>query len=550
MSLFQRPLGDEVADIYGPYFSINEINKLKVGDKLDALCQDGLNYHVEVREKADSHDHVLLHFIHWARKYDYRGPLKRLYLAPLGTYSTDSGITAQNNYTFLLEGKDKDKVKETTDKERRAISNTSSDSSATIIDEQAIVNVARPKQPIVTKYPDDYFDKPRSSSSTRRRSSGSPSIEPISSDSIPPLSTKTSLVEANDIELTKRPNAIAENGLNESMDDSESEQEGNDDSDGHGMSNANCLEVSDEISPKYSLRQNPRKAKVYSDDEVEVAVKRLTHKKTSSSSTPAKEDEIEIADTNISAIHDILHGETLTTMSKRGLTSTDSAVENSLVQRDEPPAKIPKLKAVGGKSIPKVKPLQDTHDIKINDESDAMEADTDMQNNFQTKIPRSKEELESRRKTRYPFLYQSTGSQGVPSQPVSIQTLESFKKSLDLDTSLGGTQRAIKLMTLFPDLPVALAESANRSLCEAQARSLWDDIDKRSGLISEKSPSGGKKLRSAPAGLSDESPELIMSLSTGQWLDLLNARRQLDELLRHFLSYGGQINESIDTSDV
>lgn len=84
MSVLIRPLGDEIAMVYGQYKTKKEIKKIKIGDKLDILCSDGLNYHVEVKEIGDN---GRLHFNHWSIKYDYVGPFTSLYLAKQDKYS-------------------------------------------------------------------------------------------------------------------------------------------------------------------------------------------------------------------------------------------------------------------------------------------------------------------------------------------------------------------------------------------------------------------------------------------------------------------------------
>ena len=45
-----RPVGDETAACYGDYLSPAEVKQLAEGDVLDVLCNDGMNYHVEVKK--------------------------------------------------------------------------------------------------------------------------------------------------------------------------------------------------------------------------------------------------------------------------------------------------------------------------------------------------------------------------------------------------------------------------------------------------------------------------------------------------------------------
>ena len=97
MSLLIRPNGDEVASYYGPYFSERLISMVSVGDKLEVLCKDGLNYHVEVKY-IDGSGFATLHFIRWSKSFDWKGSLNNLYLTDLGRYSFCNGITKLNRY--------------------------------------------------------------------------------------------------------------------------------------------------------------------------------------------------------------------------------------------------------------------------------------------------------------------------------------------------------------------------------------------------------------------------------------------------------------------
>jgi hypothetical protein len=150
MSALLRPLGDEIATVYGAYKSKKDVKKIVKGDKLDILCSDGLNYHVEVKETGAA---GRLHFRHWSVKHDYIGSFDDLYLATQGTYS--EGISAQNTYP-TLKGDDKSKSSSIS---KPVSSNSGTDS--------------RPQNfPSGTRYPEDFLSKPRfASSHSRKRAS-------------------------------------------------------------------------------------------------------------------------------------------------------------------------------------------------------------------------------------------------------------------------------------------------------------------------------------------------------------------------------------------
>lgn len=147
MSALLRPLGDEIATVYGAYKTKKDVKRIVKGDKLDILCSDGLNYHVEVKETGAA---GRLHFRHWSVKHDYIGSFDELYLATQGTYS--EGISAQNTYP-TLKGDDKSKSSSIT----KPVSNNSSADS-------------RPQNfPSGTRYPEDFLSKPRFASSHSRK---------------------------------------------------------------------------------------------------------------------------------------------------------------------------------------------------------------------------------------------------------------------------------------------------------------------------------------------------------------------------------------------
>ena len=149
MSALLRPLGDEIATVYGAYKTKKEVKKIAKGDKLDILCSDGLNYHVEVKEVGSV---GRLHFRHWSVKYDYIGSFDELYLAQQGTFS--DGISAQNTYPTLVK---RDSVGE-------------KPKSSSTIKNQTNPADSRPQNfPSGTRYPEDFLSKPRYAASHSRK---------------------------------------------------------------------------------------------------------------------------------------------------------------------------------------------------------------------------------------------------------------------------------------------------------------------------------------------------------------------------------------------
>ena len=65
--------GDEVASCYGPYYEWNDVCTLKPGTVLDVLCNDGLHYHVDLKEIDKKTGLGVLHFCKWSKKYDWKG---------------------------------------------------------------------------------------------------------------------------------------------------------------------------------------------------------------------------------------------------------------------------------------------------------------------------------------------------------------------------------------------------------------------------------------------------------------------------------------------
>ena len=150
MSALLRPLGDDIASVYGAYKSKKEVKKIAEGDELDILCSDGLNYHVVVKECGDI---GRLHFRQWSRKHDYVGSFDELYLAKRGTFS--EGISAVNTYPAIIK---KDCLGEK--------SKVNSGAKA------AAVSITDPRSqnfPSGTRYPEDFLSKPRFPSSSSRK---------------------------------------------------------------------------------------------------------------------------------------------------------------------------------------------------------------------------------------------------------------------------------------------------------------------------------------------------------------------------------------------
>ena len=150
MSALLRPLGDEIASVYGSYKSKKEVKKIAEGDELDILCSDGLNYHVVVKECGDI---GRLHFRQWSRKHDYVGSFDELYLAKRGTFS--EGISAVNTYPAIIK--------------KDSLGDKSKVNSGT---KAATVSLTDPRSqnfPSGTRYPEDFLSKPRFPSSSSRK---------------------------------------------------------------------------------------------------------------------------------------------------------------------------------------------------------------------------------------------------------------------------------------------------------------------------------------------------------------------------------------------
>ena len=136
--LFRSKENDEIASIYGEYYKPRDIKKITKGDKLDLLCDDGLNYHVDVKEVNHDANTTLLHFCKWSSKYDYKGSLDILYITKIGKFS--EGITLQNNYVFMEKG------------------SGSGDSPGSKVEVEKVARANFEKGKV---YSFDYFEKPR-----------------------------------------------------------------------------------------------------------------------------------------------------------------------------------------------------------------------------------------------------------------------------------------------------------------------------------------------------------------------------------------------------
>lgn len=85
MSILIRPDGDNIAqylcNLYNLSYLPTTTTSFKPGERYDALCSDGLNYVVGVKEYDSKKEFGTLHFNYWNRANDYHGPFQCLYLA-------------------------------------------------------------------------------------------------------------------------------------------------------------------------------------------------------------------------------------------------------------------------------------------------------------------------------------------------------------------------------------------------------------------------------------------------------------------------------------
>ena len=139
--------GNEVANHYGSYYELKDINKLQSGIVLDILCNDGLHYHVELKEYDKQTGNGKLHFCKWSKKYDYTGQLKDLYLAEKDKYSKINNLSDKNNYADIQSG------------------------SPSNINQPKRKEKPRTKFPTETKYPEDFLGPPKNSTTSRKRTS-------------------------------------------------------------------------------------------------------------------------------------------------------------------------------------------------------------------------------------------------------------------------------------------------------------------------------------------------------------------------------------------
>ena len=161
---------------------------------------DGFNYYVEVKEIDNNTNHAILHFLFWSSKLDFSGSLNDIYLATLGkltnsitlhrltilialyysasacigTYSTEAGILYNNRYPTVLTSSTTSSSSSSRKRDSRSNHSNTSTSSSSTATELILKN---------TKYPDDFFSKPKptcigSSSKRRRTSLDTTTIEP------------------------------------------------------------------------------------------------------------------------------------------------------------------------------------------------------------------------------------------------------------------------------------------------------------------------------------------------------------------------------------
>ena len=129
-----RPAGDEVASCFGPY-DLSE--PMLIGNTYDVLCVDGYNYLARLERISDDKK-VILHFPHWAARFDYSGSVDDIYITDKGRYS--SGISKLNTY------------KETTDAEECPKSGNSKTKRS---------KSSNYKFPTERRYDDTFLAKPR-----------------------------------------------------------------------------------------------------------------------------------------------------------------------------------------------------------------------------------------------------------------------------------------------------------------------------------------------------------------------------------------------------
>lgn len=240
MSVLLRPAGDEISQIYGDYYNSNELSKLKEGNRAEALCSDGLNYHVEIKRIEPRKDEIHLHFLHWNKQLDYRGSLKLLYLAPLGTYS--AGISTHNTYPSLQDSEDgkdnKDKIlsKRSRAQKSTAFVETSSDKYSN----RYISSV---------KYPDDFLNKPRVSYGNKR----SKPNENEDNDKTPTRS-RAVFVKLESVVSEKNGKKVVRKGTKETDSDNENNGSKHEENNTHHNNSPHHNEVSSEGEGSWNLK--------------------------------------------------------------------------------------------------------------------------------------------------------------------------------------------------------------------------------------------------------------------------------------------------------
>lgn len=188
MSAYLRPHGDESAEFYGDYFTPKEIKKLEVGKKYEILCQDGLNYIVEIKKFDPIELTGHIHFMHWKKNYDFRGSLLKLYITYEGHY-TEGLIGANNRYQITSDKKRKSipSSKPTISSTQETTSTTTNNNNNNTTTTNANTNITKSFHEN-TRYDENFLSKPRLFSGSKRRTNQNSSESEV--DSEEPTDTK------------------------------------------------------------------------------------------------------------------------------------------------------------------------------------------------------------------------------------------------------------------------------------------------------------------------------------------------------------------------